>query len=387
MIDSKFALGAIEQIGMQVELTRNGLRAPSPGITDKLWYEGRGTLPSRTWQSIYNIVELPWFYRLWIVQELQLANSESILICGNDTVPLHLFRSGMVCVLDSAPCSSVTLTKMQRIANICRDLTSQTLPDILVATRPQLCADPLDKLYGVLSLAPQAFATKIQPSYLASSVETYKTCFLAYLNQVQRLDLLKQCSISTRIPSAPSWIPNWSSTLINEDLHQTCTSGLACSHVAHHESGELSVLAVRSAKLRVVSEIITSESQSPGLVKDFMCKKFETELYNDEETLLDAYAWTFSFRRLRERHGFPGVLSLDNARSIIRAALGETLDSSISQQAQQGFWRQLFRRTKNHKFFVTVEGYIGFCNDASLPGSFSRLIAFCSASADVQEVI
>jgi len=90
--NSNLALSTLKYLGTQVEVTRGFHFVPSPNCTEFEWFHStmsRMTLPydDDTWQAINDLLGSSWFERLWIIQEIQLANRNSILLCGTDEIP------------------------------------------------------------------------------------------------------------------------------------------------------------------------------------------------------------------------------------------------------------------------------------------------------------
>jgi len=77
---SALALSTVEHIGKQVEFAGNKL-LPAPNAAEPEWYRAPHSLPydEDTWHSIYELLIRPWFDRVWILQEIQLANPKAII--------------------------------------------------------------------------------------------------------------------------------------------------------------------------------------------------------------------------------------------------------------------------------------------------------------------
>lgn len=64
------------------------MRCPAPGAAHPDWCRGGVELPYNmsTWQSILDLVNRPWFDRLWVTQEIQLANEQAVVQCGFEMI-------------------------------------------------------------------------------------------------------------------------------------------------------------------------------------------------------------------------------------------------------------------------------------------------------------
>ncbi|RYP74703.1 hypothetical protein DL769_003962 [Monosporascus sp. CRB-8-3] len=93
------AMSTSHFFGTQVEYTQNGHYLPASGCSMLRWslpdmnlgYDGD------TLDSLYHLANRPWFTRLWVLQEAQLANNGSIVKCGEDEVLWPVFRCVMLC--------------------------------------------------------------------------------------------------------------------------------------------------------------------------------------------------------------------------------------------------------------------------------------------------
>jgi hypothetical protein len=73
---SQRAMSSFGYLGKQNVLTTAGIRLRFPKCRDPNWYRAACKLPytDEVWQAILSLLSRPWFLRLWIFQEIQLAN-------------------------------------------------------------------------------------------------------------------------------------------------------------------------------------------------------------------------------------------------------------------------------------------------------------------------
>lgn len=181
-------------------------------------------------EALVHLLLRPWFRRLWIRQEIQLASSAAVMTCGHRQVAWSVFlrafllfnrtryqaieTSGGIAepaVLDRAyllgrrwAVIHMALSGFEHVGfekvllchlRKCFDVTD--------------CYDPRDRIYGVLSLLPDYLREAIVPDYTKPFGDVYKDTFLCYLHRSRDLSLLGSCElgIGSRIPS---WVPDWS---------------------------------------------------------------------------------------------------------------------------------------------------------------------------------
>jgi hypothetical protein len=76
--DSSLVTDALGRIGRQVKYTKSNDILPAPECSEKTWYRTIDTADpdsdSKTWLAVHSLLLCPWFDRLWVIQEIQLAN-------------------------------------------------------------------------------------------------------------------------------------------------------------------------------------------------------------------------------------------------------------------------------------------------------------------------
>lgn len=103
--DSELALSTLAHLGRQVQIDLQGFRYRSPEATEKRWFHPAEPLPysQAVCESIRRLLSREYFERLWIVQEILLADSNtSIIQCGgcSHQMSLYEFRRAVPCLSD-----------------------------------------------------------------------------------------------------------------------------------------------------------------------------------------------------------------------------------------------------------------------------------------------
>ena len=369
----KRSFSVLKHIGRQVEVTRNNLYGPSPDCTEDLWYDPTFILPydEQTWQAIYDLVGLPWFHRLWILQEIQLANSKSILLCGTQEIPWYLFRRSMICVTGKQKGLPFKLHERLRhhIFAICTNTEGQSLHSLFYISRFSKCAEPVDKVYGILGLAPKIIVNKITPNYLIYYGEVYKSTLLEHIKLTSRIELFGGCNLRYPVANMPSWVPNWGMTFNVFPLWTglAYASGFSSAHISYEQSDTLEALGLPVSTVSMVSQSsIESMSDLFGAFQNIEPKRFQNEKYVTGEPLLDAFAFTLSLCFLKER--FPQDertgLSLSEFKRILTSL------SQSTEKAAETNHPYILPKVQGRKFLSTKEGYMGFGPDCALPGKW-----------------
>lgn len=104
--DSELAMKTLYYLGQQVVYAKDNWLLTRPGGVEGFWCEGKCVLPygDEVWTAIDNLLARPWFTRVWIIQEIQLARRGAVIQCGQEQVPWSHFRSAITCLwVSSSP--------------------------------------------------------------------------------------------------------------------------------------------------------------------------------------------------------------------------------------------------------------------------------------------
>ena len=375
--DSHLAISTLRSFGSRIDITWDRFMVASPDYCEKLSWPPELPSDEMAWLAINKLFELPWFERLWILQESQRGNSKSIVICGVDEISWDLFRRAVVYIYAFHGYSTIKLSQplrqcLEKVHRLCWSMTHGSFPYLLSVSRNCKCALPVDKIYGILGLAPPRVRERIKPNYRLSAGELYKTVFLNYSNLVHRLELLGFSNLQHRLEHMPSWLPNWSLTFpvfIMWWMGGFLASGVSAADIHYGPSSNiLEVTGVKCATIRTVSKS-TMERMSDlyDLVREVGPERLQAELYVTGETLLDAYSWALSVGWLEERHTLKGRLNLQEFNKIL---LKEALPSINVDNTEitDVFQKSLIGR----RFLSTDQGYIGFGTNYCKPGKWTK---------------
>lgn len=87
------------------------------------------------------------------------------------------------------------------------------LAELLALFRWSRATNKIDKIYGLLGLAPSEDRDLVKVKYSISPSECYTRVMFALLEQRKDLSLLMDCTVPSfvrRQPTLPSWVPDWS---------------------------------------------------------------------------------------------------------------------------------------------------------------------------------
>lgn len=250
--DSSLALHTLDYLGAQMECSRADTMLRSPECQEPSWYRSAFQLPFSTteWTAIHRLIERTWFERLWIWQEVHLANLRVTVHCGPDDVPFYNLRRALICLREKQKLPSANLrARLEFVDRLLRDRSGTDFPGLLSVTRLHKATNPKDRIYGVLGLAEFAslhIASMIKPDYNLSLEEIYRDAFVAYLTDSGLLTLLRDCNLEQRRMKGPTWVPDWSVSRKSNPLNYYFLASGGSQAIYHiDENGRLSVTGVR----------------------------------------------------------------------------------------------------------------------------------------------
>lgn len=151
------------------------------------------------WSQLVDILELPWFRRRWVVQEVVLITNILVMF-GYRAAPLEDFEHLVLCLTQAAFPNSHNLGhlairlmigervagfwSMTRINEVGQSFTNHgrsELKDLLEQCRPQHATDPRDVIYGVLAMSSDALDSSMPEPDYDLPVETVYKKYAQYL--------------------------------------------------------------------------------------------------------------------------------------------------------------------------------------------------------------
>jgi hypothetical protein len=177
-------------------------------------------LTAEVCESLRVLYDLPWFSRIWCVQEIYLAQ-DGLMLWGSEEVPwadvrlaaLWIYNRSVYPDPDDAATSQLDASGITIPAEWLTDASDKRLPllELLQDYRERECTDPKDKVYGLLSLAAPEEAKAIDVDYNKSVGEVYADTVLTTIRQSKRLTALAFVSHIDRYADngIPSWAPRW----------------------------------------------------------------------------------------------------------------------------------------------------------------------------------
>ncbi|KAH8885373.1 HET-domain-containing protein [Thozetella sp. PMI_491] len=208
---SRLAMKTLEHLGKQLVTIEGHYLARSPESTKPFWFHQRAELPytKAQWNSIAELLKRPWFNRLWVWQEIGLANPRSIVQCGSTHCLWRQFGPALACLDSKNTIPEVIWVIVSFYRALFRPTRAIALESLLTQARHFSCSDPRDRVYAILGLGEPLPMAQIVPNYGLSAAEVYKNTLLTHIEFSERLELLLHCDFQGR-SGAASWVPDWS---------------------------------------------------------------------------------------------------------------------------------------------------------------------------------
>jgi len=184
---------------------------------------------SQEWVNLKGLLEIEWFSRIWVVQEVVLSPSDPIILHGKIVYPWHrlawvaawMRRNGYIRLAQIPE----ELHNVDTMCNIQQTHSKWPLDALLSITQIKFHAtDQRDKVYALLGLAAECgdasrIPDSIQPDYAADVTQIYQKAARFLLEQNCSLAMLTRAHATSgsltrkqRIHDfdLPSWVPDWS---------------------------------------------------------------------------------------------------------------------------------------------------------------------------------
>jgi hypothetical protein len=177
-----------------------------------------GFLPTSApeWGALRRFFLRPWFSRVWVLQEIAVAQSACFMV-GGWNVEWNAVANAAVFFQDKNYSSLVDTAAAAHAARVSREKSLTPLIDLLRDARQRLATDPRDKVFALLGLAEEhpLFETttdqRIRPDYRKTRLETFRDVTAFIIENSGNLDIFSDIdhNRSTDDDLFPSWTPCW----------------------------------------------------------------------------------------------------------------------------------------------------------------------------------
>ena len=154
---SDVAMQTLEHLGSRVDhhWGTGGFSLRAGKIPYDGWEDDEVPLPFGldVWESLVLLFRRSWFGRLWVWQEIRLANERAVVYCGRRSILWQILRVARVFLqMRPQPLGSELLLG-DRALDLCMYLQRKgAFPNLLHKTNEYECSDDKDKIYALLGM-------------------------------------------------------------------------------------------------------------------------------------------------------------------------------------------------------------------------------------------
>ncbi|KZM19703.1 uncharacterized protein EKO05_0004039 [Ascochyta rabiei] len=161
-------------------------------------------------------IELPYFDRVWILQEIGLARLVTLII---GTSEIRWSGTSISRVLKLCSAFGLNPPSALRWAPASRPEEEDVLA-VLCKSRNCSATDPRDKVYALLGLTNLNFSSQFPADYTLTTLEVFTKLAVHFITKMERFDILQHCQnieVSS-LTGSPSWVPRWDFKDVYEPL-------------------------------------------------------------------------------------------------------------------------------------------------------------------------
>lgn len=385
------AVDTFLEIGQDIDLPDDRfVMTVKPGSPTDILERNHKALRARVlnWVAVRSILQRTWFTRLWVVQEIGLAEKAVIKI-GPHELEWRTFKAGFFWVWKQVtqftPITDLIdgkdLKKIALVTGETRDMSIDLLT-LLDATKYSACLDPRDRIYAILSLLPMRERMDIKPDYSKDVEYIYKDFAVRHVRRTPRLTLFHFSTLrkSASTLKLPSWIPDLSVPNPADFIQYCDASGISEHEAAYVESSNsLRVRGVVTATITNVTASVSHSARVPEILAIAHTWEPEgvlTRPYVAGGSLLDAFVLTLisGYTKDAVPPDSGNFLTLEECK---RAYMLSVIEGK-TEPSTAYYVDNLQSMLPGRAFFTTKEGYIGLCPDTAQPGDQIAVVLGCA---------
>jgi hypothetical protein len=165
-------------------------------------------------QSIRELLDRPWFQRMWVVQELVLAKT-ALMLCGSESLDWDNFSRALAVLIHLEPYQDSKFDWGEGLKRVVKmyahrrmKIDQRSISVLIHDYRDNLASDPKDKAYSLFGLIQDI---DIDVDYTVPTEEVYIQIAVFIVTQQNSLDLLHSVQGTKGLPDLdlPTWVPDW----------------------------------------------------------------------------------------------------------------------------------------------------------------------------------
>lgn len=377
------------------------------GYADPHSLRDLGSAERQRWEHLAEVYRRPWFTRIWVIQEADLASSRASVMCGNRTIPWKQLANAARWILVRAWDFAEHFSMTSGIG-LCTDIhwvcSSSGLNGVFLSVldycRRFDCVDLRDKVAALLS-HPSARTdngdTIVQPDYSCSMSEFNVNLTTQFLAKCHCLELLSavQDFRSTDVENIhfASWIPSCQQSKVYSMIRHTARKGKYYQSAAgtlarFHTSDNSTVLNVTGLPIDSIHR------RGTVMHEDWFSNRHPGKKHYVEALISFISASQNSSSRIYPTAAArvekcymtltPGAsrVTLEDFAAFTRAHIRNTAElGEISSSSEAGdmerFASHAGPMTHNRRLFTTIKGYIGLSPRPIQEGDIICVLSGC----------
>ncbi|KAL2037799.1 hypothetical protein N7G274_009524 [Stereocaulon virgatum] len=374
--DSALAIRNIDGLGSQLEVDWHTYVITSNPNGEINW-------PDVPWNAIIDLLNRSWFERLWVFQEVRLANTADVL-CGDQLVSWEAFRRAVL--LSYMRPRPLTSQKVFQLALALCSYVKQyrlTLKGALYDTRHCVCSDPRDRIYAILSLVSEHQKRGLVPDYSKTTEEVFQDVILHEFENLGFLSLLTHCEMRKGATSKPSWVPDWTAKRECVLKIRVLASSTCQAQARYICPGVLAAKGVHVTSIKSIVDLpdLTSmaNTEREESMRGLILTTFGSELPGCNDNV-DALCRTLCCDLFAERSlpRGPAVPEFVQCRKYV-LEVTQTSTNTLSIDSPPFYYMKLVRKAITGRvLFITNDGLIGLAPRVAMPGDEVCVIFGCS---------
>jgi hypothetical protein len=267
----------------------------------------------KLFDSLANMYMRPWFWRLWVVQEIVVAKSATIM-WGQAEISWRWLgwasewlRTNEHHLLRYFGISGIYNAYLMEYLSRREDISSFSLVRLLGLTRQFGATDPRDRIFALLGIfSSDNGSLLLQPDYQLSASQLYEKFARLILSRDKDLRILSAVQHGTTIEeSLPSWVPRWDNVYCHglapsePGPNHRATDGIQMLEIKTENASDLVLKGIAFDRIAKSAEMIAPQSfqelqrRSPGVFA-FTLATYDFWGDYEDESQAKTLAWTLT---------------------------------------------------------------------------------------------
>jgi hypothetical protein len=360
------ALKTLEKLSTKIEVSypTHTMKPASTQVSEFHWVDLNAKLPftELEWSAINDLLGRAWFERLWIWQEIRLANQDAIITCGYGSIPWEAFRSAIYCLYMKEYPDDLDgfEQRVDRAFELCDYQGYNTF--LQLAEQTKLCkyTDPKDRVYALLSMVAAEENPRIEPDYTKSLREIYQDLFIKDVEHSKDLRLLQSCELQKSSQGIPTWVTDWSSPRSAPTLKYARAAGDSQVDICFPREGTLRVTGLHVATIQQVDVVRLQDGPTLEDIANEL-RRLASQ-FSVDDSRVEVFCRTACMNLFCDSF-HPPREHLPDFHQLIRAfhqALHFQTDSLTATPEYLNYYLPMFvDRLSGRSFFPTHGGYFG----------------------------